>query len=92
MICFSDRSCWGDPLLPEEMTSRLLVKEAERAAAANGLYLAEKVFPVYAMGTLRPEFESDISVSDSSDSVWEAARKEAKSEVFIGYRRVQFSS
>ncbi|KAK4765498.1 hypothetical protein SAY86_026588 [Trapa natans] len=85
MTCLSDGSCsccCGDSLLNERMVSRwrFFVNEADRHSASNGIFLAEKVFPVYAMGISRPEIESNVSVSDSGDPIWENVRKEAKLE------------
>lgn len=91
MTCLSDGSCCSDSLLTEGMMSRRSsAKEAERLSAANGLFLAEKMFPVYAMGILRPELEPAVSVSDSGDPIWETVRKEAKLEVLFNVQGPNF--
>ncbi|XP_031386070.1 serine acetyltransferase 4-like [Punica granatum] len=84
MTCLSDGSCCCASLLSEEvMSRRLSLKEPEQsasAAASNGFFLAEKVFPVYAMGISRPELGQGGSALDSGDPIWEAVREDAKLE------------
>uniref|UniRef100_A0A6N2LQS5 serine O-acetyltransferase n=1 Tax=Salix viminalis TaxID=40686 RepID=A0A6N2LQS5_SALVM len=41
----------------------------------------EKVFPVYAMGFLKPESDPVLLPADSRDPIWDAVREEAKIEV-----------
>ena len=41
----------------------------------------EKVFPVYAMGFLKPESDPVLLPDDSRDPIWDAVREEAKIEV-----------
>ncbi|KAF9682092.1 hypothetical protein SADUNF_Sadunf05G0072400 [Salix dunnii] len=40
----------------------------------------EKVFPVYAMGVLKPESDPVLLPDDSRDPIWDAVREEAKIE------------
>ncbi|PKI67342.1 hypothetical protein CRG98_012291 [Punica granatum] len=88
MTCLSDGSCCCASLLSEEvMSRRLSLKEPEQsasAAASNGFFLAEKVFPVYAMGISRPELGQGGSALDSGDPIWEAVREDAKLEICGG--------
>ncbi|KAF3440863.1 hypothetical protein FNV43_RR19149 [Rhamnella rubrinervis] len=44
------------------------------------VYRLEKVFPVYALGISKPDLDSDVSLSNLGDPIWDAVRSEAKLE------------
>lgn len=88
MACLSDES-WAR--LPNMLSKRLSIKEEKQNGEAETNSLAsdpvvfpfEKVFPVYAMGYSKPDFDLDsvVSAANSRDPIWDAVKEEAKLEV-----------
>ncbi|GAV89472.1 Hexapep domain-containing protein/SATase_N domain-containing protein [Cephalotus follicularis] len=79
MACLSDES-WGESL-PTMLSERLSFNEEDKNGEANMNLMEfpfEKLFPVYAMGALKPLDQPD-SVT-LSDPIWDAVREEAKLE------------
>ncbi len=92
MACLSDES-WVS--LPKMLSERLSLKgdkdedlddkKKSFVDSKTTRYRIEKVFPVYALGILKPDSDSVVLVSNSGDSIadpiWDAVKEEAKLEV-----------
>ena len=92
MACLSDES-WVS--LPKMLSERLSLKgdkdedlddkKKSFVDSKTTQYRIEKVFPVYALGILKPDSDSLVLVSNSGDSIadpiWDAVKEEAKLEV-----------
>lgn len=87
MACLSDES-WVSSMLSKRLSieegKEDGVKEEETTnsfASDSTNFPFEKVFPVYAMGFLKPESDPVLLPADSRDPIWDAVREEAKIEV-----------
>ncbi|XP_050369672.1 serine acetyltransferase 2-like [Argentina anserina] len=84
MACVTDESLVALPIM---LSERLSLNEEEVDEEEPGFfgnesaaYRLEKVFPVYALGIVKPE-PDPVAVADSSgDPIWDAVREEAKLE------------
>nr|TKS00376.1 SERINE ACETYLTRANSFERASE-106 family protein [Populus alba] len=86
MACLSDES-WVSSMLSKRLSIQEGkedgVKEEETTnsfASDSTNFPFEKVFPVYAMGFLKPESDPVLLPADSRDPIWDAVREEAKIE------------
>ncbi|KAH8508073.1 hypothetical protein H0E87_010279 [Populus deltoides] len=86
MACLSDES-WVSSMLSKRLSIQEGkedgVKEEETTnsfASDSTNFPFEKVFPVYAMGFLKPESDPVLFPADSRDPIWDAVREEAKIE------------
>ncbi|KAL9393797.1 hypothetical protein Peur_013082 [Populus x canadensis] len=86
MACLSDES-WVSSMLSKRLSieegKEDGVKEEETTnsfASDSTNFPFEKVFPVYAMGFLKPESDPVLLPADSRDPIWDAVREEAKIE------------
>ncbi|KAJ6995649.1 hypothetical protein NC653_012484 [Populus alba x Populus x berolinensis] len=89
MACLSDES-WVSSMLSKRLSIQEGkedgVKEEETTnsfASDSTNFPFEKVFPVYAMGFLKPESDPVLLPADSRDPIWDAVREEAKIEEFL---------
>jgi len=87
MACLSDET-WVSSMLSKRLSIQEGkedgVKEEETTnsfASDSTNFPFEKVFPVYAMGFLKPESDPVLLPADSRDPIWDAVREEAKIEV-----------
>ncbi|KAI9394493.1 hypothetical protein POPTR_005G099700v4 [Populus trichocarpa] len=86
MACLSDET-WVSSMLSKRLSIQEGkedgVKEEETTnsfASDSTNFPFEKVFPVYAMGFLKPESDPVLLPADSRDPIWDAVREEAKIE------------
>ncbi|XP_015889556.1 serine acetyltransferase 2 [Ziziphus jujuba] len=87
MACLSGGENWVS--LPKMLSRRVSLTDDKQNgddkpsffSPQSMAYRLEKVFPVYALGfNSKPELDSDMSVSDSDDPIWDEVRREAKLE------------
>lgn len=90
MACLSGEKNWV--CLPKMLSHHVSLNEEKRDhdddkpktfGSQSTAYRLEKVFPVYAMGISKPDLDSDASLPNLGDPIWDAVRTEAKLEVCL---------
>ncbi|PON50002.1 Serine O-acetyltransferase [Parasponia andersonii] len=84
MACLSEESWVSLPKMLSERASLRKERPNEddkrnfMESESTASYRLDKVFPVYALGTSKPDPEPVVSVANSADPIWDAVREEAK--------------
>lgn len=86
MACMSDESWVSLPKMLSERMSLTGEKGEEENKncfdSKTSQYRLENVFPVYALGVIRPDSDSVLRSDDPvADPIWDAVKEEAKLEV-----------